>query len=176
MIEKLNLSTEQEKRISGLYLTEESRLRIVNNIVENYNRKNKELEKYRDCSSLKDGWQTSILANYSNGTNFYSSNEGTGTAMRLENTTGATGMPFIYTKQGVTKSSINDAGDVSGQKIIASDVVRLKGYTVATLPTGVQGDTAFVTDAMTPTYLGVLVGGGAIVTPVFYNGTMWVSH
>jgi len=54
--------------------------------------------------------------------------------------------------------------------------IRLKNYTVATLPVGVQGDTAFVTDALTPTYLGVLVGGGAVITPVFYNGTAWVSH
>jgi len=62
MIEKLNLSPEQHKRCEGLHLTDESKLRIVNSIIENYNRRNKELEKYRDCSSLKDGWQTSILA------------------------------------------------------------------------------------------------------------------
>ena len=31
-------------------------------LIESYNKKNKELEKYRDCSSLKDGWQTSSLA------------------------------------------------------------------------------------------------------------------
>jgi len=55
-------------------------------------------------------------------------------------------------------------------------IVRLKSYTVATLPTGVQGDTAFVTDATAPTYLGILIGGGSIVAPVFYNGTTWVSH
>jgi len=60
--------------------------------------------------------------------------------------------------------------------IKAGATVRLKNYTVATLPTGVQGDTAYVTDALAPTYLGALVGGGAVVTPVFYNGTAWVSH
>jgi len=54
--------------------------------------------------------------------------------------------------------------------------IKLKSYTVATLPTGTQGDTAYVTDAITPTYLGILVGGGTIVTPVFYNGTNWISH
>jgi len=63
-----------------------------------------------------------------------------------------------------------------GGKVLAGDVVRLKGYTVATLPAGTQGDTAFVTDATAPTYLGTLTGGGAVVTPVFYNGTAWVSH
>ena len=49
------------------------------------------------------------------------------------------------------------------------------GYTVSTLPTGKQGDRAYVTDATTPTYLGTLTGGGAVVCPVFYNGTAWVS-
>lgn len=53
---------------------------------------------------------------------------------------------------------------------------RLKGYTVATLPTGTIGDIAYVTDALAPTYLTVVVGGGAIVSPVFFDGTNWVAH
>jgi len=48
-------------------------------------------------------------------------------------------------------------------------------YTVATLPSGTVGDRASVTDATTPTYLGTLTGGGAVVCPVFYNGSAWVS-
>lgn len=56
-------------------------------------------------------------------------------------------------------------------------VSRLDGYTVATLPAAAAvGDTAYVTDALAPTYLATIVGGGAIITPVFYNGTNWVSH
>lgn len=52
-----------------------------------------------------------------------------------------------------------------------------KLYTVATLPTGQPtGTLATVSDALAPTYLGTLTGGGSIVTPVFYNGTNWVSH
>ena len=53
---------------------------------------------------------------------------------------------------------------------------KLKSYTVATLPEGNQGDIAYVTDALAPTYLTSVVGGGAVVTPVFYNGTTWVAH
>jgi len=49
------------------------------------------------------------------------------------------------------------------------------GYTVATLPAGVIGMRAYVTDALAPIYLGTLTGGGAIKCPVFYNGTAWVS-
>ena len=66
-------------------------------------------------------------------------------------------------------------GTVTAPTIVSTAVVRLKGYTVATLPAGTQGDTAFVTDATAPTYLGALTGGGAVVCPVFYNGTAWVS-
>lgn len=50
-----------------------------------------------------------------------------------------------------------------------------KGYTVATLPSGTTGDNAYVTDALAPTFLATIVGGGAIVTPVFYNGSNWVG-
>lgn len=57
---------------------------------------------------------------------------------------------------------------------VNGQVITLRGYTVATLPTAVQGDKAFVTDAAAPTYLAGVVGGGAIVTEVFYNGTSWV--
>lgn len=49
-------------------------------------------------------------------------------------------------------------------------------YTVATLPTGVLNDMAIVSDATAPTYLGTLVGGGAVVCPVWHNGTNWVSR
>ena len=53
---------------------------------------------------------------------------------------------------------------------------KLTGYTVATLPAGSIGMEAYVTDAVAPTYLGTLTGGGTVVTPVFYNGTAWVAH
>lgn len=50
------------------------------------------------------------------------------------------------------------------------------GYTVATLPTaGTAGRRAYVTDATAPTFLGSLTGGGAVVCPVFDNGSAWVS-
>jgi len=49
-------------------------------------------------------------------------------------------------------------------------------YTVSTLPTPSGTAYAIVTDATAPTYLGALTGGGSVVCPVFYNGTIWVSH
>jgi len=48
-------------------------------------------------------------------------------------------------------------------------------YTVATLPAaGVQGRRAWVTDALAPVFLAAPVGAGAVVCPVFDNGTTWV--
>lgn len=71
---------------------------------------------------------------------------------------------------GTAKFTIQDNGVV-----INGNVNRLKNYTVATLPAGTQGDTAFVTDASAPTFLATVVGGGAVVTPVFFNGTNWIG-
>jgi hypothetical protein len=51
---------------------------------------------------------------------------------------------------------------------------RLKGYTVATLPGGTVGDTAYVTDALAPAHGAVVAAGGAVVIPVFYNGANWI--
>lgn len=65
-------------------------------------------------------------------------------------------------------------GTLTAPTIVSTTVMRLKGYTVATLPAGTQGDKAFVTDALGPTYLVTVIGGGAVVTEVFYNGTNWV--
>lgn len=83
-----------------------------------------------------------------------------------------TGVCFQTADSGGTpKFTIQDNGVV-----INGNVNRLKGYTVGTLPAGTQGDTAFVTDALAPTFLATVVGGGAIVTPCFFNGTNWVGY
>lgn len=76
----------------------------------------------------------------------------------------------------VRDNSPTFTGTVTAPTIVSTGVVRLKNYTVATLPAGTQGDTAFVTDALAPTFLTAVVGGGAVVTPVFYDGTNWVGY
>jgi len=58
-------------------------------------------------------------------------------------------------------------------------VVCIGYYTVATLPTPSSiggGNFAVVTNALSPTYLSPVVGGGTVTVPVFYNGTTWVCH
>jgi hypothetical protein len=80
---------------------------------------------------------------------------------------------------GGLSSSIDVHGDridYVSSKHIFNGTLRLKNFTVATLPAGVQGDTAYVTDALAPSYLVTVMGGGAVVTAVFFNGTTWVSH
>ena len=49
----------------------------------------------------------------------------------------------------------------------------LPAYTVATLPSGIQGATAYVTDALSPAYNTTVVGGGSSVVRVFFDGTSW---
>lgn len=52
----------------------------------------------------------------------------------------------------------------------------LTAYTVATLPAaGTIGRLALVTDALTPTFLTTLVGGGLIKVMALDNGTNWVA-
>lgn len=52
-----------------------------------------------------------------------------------------------------------------------------KGYAIASLPTGIQGGRAFVTDQLTtcPAIGGTFTAGGSAVCPAFYNGTAWIS-
>lgn len=71
---------------------------------------------------------------------------------------------------GTSKFKILNTGYVN-----VAAPINLKNYTVATLPAGTRGDIAYVTDAVLPAFLAGLTGGGTVVTPVFYNGTSWVS-
>ena len=100
------------------------------------------------------------------------------------------GATIVNTKtdNGVDKLQVNGTASFStatlasqaptwGQTTTYADnAAKLKGYTVATLPAGVVGAMAYVTDATAPTYNANVVGGGSIKIPVFFNGTNWVSH
>lgn len=105
-----------------------------------------------------------------NGTIVSGTGTGTGTASSLIFQTPTT------TGSGSGAQSLAERLKLNATAGTFSVPVILKGYTVATLPAGTVGMTAYVTDATTPTYLGVITGGGAVVCPVFYNGTAWVSH
>lgn len=73
---------------------------------------------------------------------------------------------------GTAQNTLATAMTVYNTKTVAVGVA----FTVATLPAaGTQGRRAWVTDATAPTFLGALTGGGAVVSPVFDNGTAWVA-
>lgn len=84
-------------------------------------------------------------------------------------TTGAARKTFAFLE------SPTFTGTVTAPTIVSTAIIRLKGYTVATLPVGTQGDRAFCTDLLAPAFLVAAVGGGAVVGPVFYNGAAWVT-
>jgi len=73
-----------------------------------------------------------------------------------------------------TKDNQVTLGDANVVEVLTSGVVITGGYTVATLPTGVTGARAYVTDANATTFNSTVAAGGANVVPVFYNGTNWV--
>lgn len=78
---------------------------------------------------------------------------------------------------GVTFDAVGSgAAFTFSDKVNVSNPVNLKNYTVATLPAGVRGDICYVTDALLPTFMATIAGGGAVVTPVFYNGSAWIAY
>jgi hypothetical protein len=63
----------------------------------------------------------------------------------------------------------------SNGPIIARSTVQLMGYTVATLPAGNVGMTAYVTDAELCNLNTYVSGGGSLFCPVIFNGSGWVG-
>lgn len=95
------------------------------------------------------------------------------TAGAFATTLTATGTTNITLPTTGTLQTLNGVETVTNKTLTTP---KLTGYTVATLPAGTVGMMAYVTDALTPTFLVAVVGGGAVVTPVFYNGSAWVSY
>jgi len=91
---------------------------------------------------------------------------------------------YSFGQNGLSVNNINNSVNVLSIKKSGSDVLTVSDlgvlkigiFTVATLPTPTGTAYATVSDALAPTYMATVVGGGSIVTPVFYNGTNWVSH
>jgi len=77
----------------------------------------------------------------------------------------------LFSSGGVSIGNTTDAG---AGNLSVSGVVITNGYTVATLPSGVVGMRAYVTNALAPSYGVAVAGGGATTIPVFYNGTAWI--
>lgn len=88
---------------------------------------------------------------------------------------GGTTSSFPSLKRSTTSIQVRLADDSAFAPISASTVTLATIYTVATLPTGVEGMRAAVSDATAPVFLTTLTGGGAVHCPAYYNGTAWVA-
>lgn len=117
----------------------------------------------------------SVDTNVSGGSGTVSSGNGTGNAIvsDLQFQTPAPVASGSGAQTMATRFTLRYDGATFDVPVISNAPVRTGVYTVATLPTGAQGDRAMVTDATAPSFLGALTGGGAVVTPVFHNGTAW---
>jgi hypothetical protein len=114
-----------------------------------------------------------FLKNFSTGVGFFNENWDAGLLYQYNSRTGSTGDLIQFTKNTVLTAKVNQNGEFTIPKLTMTGVARLKNYTVSTLPTGTQGDMAYCTDLLAPTYMANAVGGGAVVWKVFYDGTSW---
>ncbi len=80
----------------------------------------------------------------------------------------------VVGSSGTTVQTPGAALTLNGsQNALFGALAILKNYTVLTLPTGIQGAVAYVTDALAPTLGATVVTGGAAKAMVWYNGANW---
>jgi len=70
-------------------------------------------------------------------------------------------------------TNINMGATASAVTVTVRGLINVRVYTVATLPTGIAGSRAFVSDALAPVFGSIVAGGGAVNVPVYYDGTNW---
>lgn len=87
---------------------------------------------------------------------------------------GTSAFPAI--KRSTTTLQVRLADDSAYTDLEARILRVATAFTVATLPAaGTAGRISYVTDALAPAFLTIVVGGGAVITTVFDNGTNWVA-
>jgi len=92
----------------------------------------------------------------------------------------ASGITFGSNNIVIGFNSAPSANTVSNEITIGNSTSKVIRYphaysTVANLPAATigQGSRTFVTDALTPVFQATVVGGGAVFTPVYSDGTNW---
>lgn len=94
-------------------------------------------------------------------------------AQTWTNTAQGTKITFETTPVGSAAKAL--ALTINADKsLVSTGTIKTAGYTVATLPAGVVGTRAYVTNALAPAYGAAVVGGGAVTIPVFYDGAAWI--
>jgi hypothetical protein len=69
-------------------------------------------------------------------------------------------------------NSVSFVGSVSMGALTATTAIT-SAYAVASLPAGSIGMRAFANNALAPVWGSAVVGGGAVVVPVFHDGVSW---
>ena len=87
----------------------------------------------------------------------------------------ATSLYTLDATNPTTASWVFGGGVGIAKRLVVGTTIRTGVYTVATLPAGVQGDRAMVTDALGPAWGAAVVGGGAVVVPVYYAAAWMVG-
>lgn len=75
-----------------------------------------------------------------------------------------------------TTTAQNGLGIVKTAAVLPGVLYSAAGTALPTCAAGIKGQSAVVSDATTPTYLGTYTSGGAVAAAVLCNGTNWVTH
>ena len=85
-------------------------------------------------------------------------------------------VPFASNASVANIDTVGNAALIT-REYFYSNIQKTNGYTFATLPASPgTGDTAYITDANTPTWRGNASGGGSDFALVIYDGTNWIYH
>lgn len=104
----------------------------------------------------------------------------TGLRIEAQKITGVT-TGFAIQSLGATDQSViagtlfvGSSGTIHGSaKLEVDGCIKIKVWTVGTLPTGVSGLESMVSDALTPVFGNAVAAGGSVVIPVYAEGTTW---
>lgn len=108
----------------------------------------------------------------SDGTNQFAEFSHAGGSLSISSRDNASNSSILFGGAGGGSFDEYARFDTTGRFIVLK-AVRTVVATVATLPSGAQGDRGFVTDANSTTFNALAVGGGSNAVPVFHNGSSW---
>ena len=83
---------------------------------------------------------------------------------------------FIGPSASNARITLTQVGDLESVGDIKGNTISTQTFVFSSLPSGVVGMMATITDASSISYRGVAAGGGSDTALVFYDGTNWIYH